>query len=353
MKILAAKKAVCFFLLNIKSSLETRKDYDSIYYVIMFITENQGFFLIFTTGEDFAMNTTRNYENSRTDLAIERLDLAAEVLPSGVTREEVRKGTVKITTVTIDDPSSARILEKKMGRYITIEPTGFRSVPQNFEAEVETVAEYIASLLPEGCGSALVVGLGNSQITPDALGPKVIQNTLATRHISQKLAEEIGLSELASVCAIAPGVLGQTGIETAEIVAALCRETSPDVVIVIDALASKSIFRLGTTIQLADTGISPGSGVLNHRRELSRETLGVPVISLGVPTVVDLKTIVSDYTGAQYTASSAEFAQAETMMVTPREVDVLIEHAAKTIGFAINKALHPSLQVEDIAALVS
>lgn len=295
------------------------------------------------------MNTIRNYENSRTDLAIERLDFAAETLPEGVFRKDVQKGSTKITRVEIKEGSAAEILGKEIGTYITIEPTQFKSVPEDFESEVKIVSEYIRLLLPEKFHSAMVVGLGNSQITPDALGPKVISNTLATRHIDSGLAQQIGLCDISSVCAIAPGVLGQTGMETAEIVAALCREVQPDVVIVIDALAAKSIFRLGTTIQMSNTGISPGSGVLNRRKELSQNTLGIPVVSLGVPTVVDLK----NFAVHDPDFSSKDLQKTEQMMVTPREIDVLIDHAAKTIGFSINKALHPGLEVSDIAALVS
>ncbi len=166
-----------------------------------------------------------------------------------------------------------------------------------------------------------------------------------TRHIGREMAERLNLPDLLRVSALAPGVSGQTGMETAEIVTALCEQTKPDFVIAIDALAAGSVARLGTTIQLSNTGISPGSGVLNKRKELSRATLGVPVLSIGVPTVVDLNTICQ---GAQ------EKGQAEkSMMVTPREIDTLIEHAAKTIAYALNRTFQPGLSLEEIAALTA
>ena len=191
----------------------------------------------------------------------------------------------------------------------------------------------------------LVVGLGNRDITPDALGPNAINYILATRHISPELAHEIGLDGLTPVSAVATGVLGQTGLETAEIVGAICKQTRPTAVIVIDALACKSLDRLGKTIQMSNTGICPGSGVQNARKELNRKTLNTTVVSIGVPMVVDLRTIVSEITG-----SSPELQS--NMMVTPREIDALIEHSSKTIAYSINKCLQPTLDIETIAALV-
>lgn len=286
---------------------------------------------------------------ARTDLAIESLDFAQETLPAGIKQHNEEVGDITITTVEISDDASGEQLGKPAGTYITIEPTNFKTVPMSFEEEVETIANKLTELIPKDIKSALVVGLGNSDITPDALGPSVIKYIFATRHISSEISKAAGLGELFSVSAIAPGVLGQTGIETAEVIQSLCKETKPGLVIVIDALASKSIDRLGATIQISNTGISPGSGVLNKRKELSSSTLGTTVISMGVPMVVDLQSIAEDYTGKPVGRSD----RASNMMVTPREIDVIIEHAAKTIAYAINKALQPSLGVPDIAALVS
>lgn len=287
--------------------------------------------------------------NSRTDLALESLDFAKEVMPEGVTKSQETKGNLTVTTIDITHEGSANILGKPIGRYITIETEGFQTASPTFEEEVQHVADAIAQVVPEGIKTALIIGLGNSSITPDALGPQVIRYTLATRHIDPEMAKSIGLGGIHPVSAISPGVLGQTGIETAEIVQALVEQTKPDLVIAVDALASKSIDRLGKTVQISNTGISPGSGVLNKRKELSRQTLGVPVISLGVPTVVDLQTIAHDYMGENADVPRRE----NNFMVTPREIDTLIEHAAKTIAYAINRTLQPTLSIEDIAALTA
>ncbi|MEG1996698.1 MAG: GPR endopeptidase, partial [Oscillospiraceae bacterium] len=166
-----------------------------------------------------------------------------------------------------------------------------------------------------------------------------------TRHVLNGVSSSNGLNSLQSVSAIAPGVLGQTGIETSQIIRSICNEIKPSCVIVIDALASKSISRLGRTIQISNTGISPGSGVQNSRSELSKKTLGVPVICVGVPTVVDMATIAKDILGVGETENG------ENMMVTPREIDLVIEHAAKTVAFSVNLALQPSLTLQDLVAL--
>lgn len=295
------------------------------------------------------MKQPNNTSFARTDLAIERLDYLKELPRKGIVQQERVENDVKITSVAVSDSEAAARLGKDCGTYLTIEPTRFSATPIDFDREVETIARELSALLPSSAESAFVVGLGNSQITPDALGPQVIRYTLATRHLSADTLDQIGLSGLKPVCAVAPGVLGQTGIESAEAIRALCVQLKPDVVLVIDALASKSLARLGRTIQIADTGISPGSGILNSRKALNRETLGAPVISIGVPTVVDLQTIASDFSGFPQQAAD----NVENMMVTPREIDLLIEHAAKVVAYSINKALQPMLSVTDIAALVS
>lgn len=285
--------------------------------------------------------------NIRTDLAIERLELNREILPHGVEKQETVDKGVRITRVSITDPSSARTLGRNTGVYITMEPADFQLPPLDFELEVNATARQLRTLIPEGVQSVLVVGLGNAAITPDALGPRAVQYLLVTRHFHGQKAS--GLERLCAVSAIAPGVLGQTGVESAQIIQALCREISPDAVIAIDALASRSMDRLGRTLQISDGGISPGSGVLNQRKELSRQTLGLPVISIGVPTVVDLATAVSGYLG--HTVPPSEYV--ENLFITPRSIDLLIEHAAKTAAYSINLALHPTLSLQEITALVS
>lgn len=287
--------------------------------------------------------------NNRTDLAIEWIDFAKEPTLTGVSHIQETQNGMTITTIDIEEESAANELQKPPGRYITIETAGFAQASSSFEEEVKTVSRAISSICPPQRRSAFIAGLGNSSITPDALGPQVIRYILATRHINSELSKQIGLPELTPVSAIAPGVLGQTGIETAEIITALCRQIKPDFVIAVDALASNSLDRLGKTIQISNTGIAPGSGVLNHRKQLSETTLGIPVISIGVPTVVDLPTIVSGYLGEETPIPQRE----NNMMVTPREIDTLIEHAAKTIAYAVNQMLQPGLSFDEIAALTA
>ena len=287
----------------------------------------------------------------RTDLALECLDFAKDITPSGVLKEDFTQNGIGVTRVKIETEEGARLIGKPMGEYLTVETSNFKTPTADFENEVDAVASLITSLLPANMdGAALVVGLGNRDITPDALGPKAAEYILATRHISTELASEIGLDGLRPVAAMAPGVLGQTGIETAEIVSSVASGLSPSVVIVIDALAAKSVDRLATTVQISNAGIAPGSGVQNTRKELSSHTLGVPVISVGVPMVVDMTTVAYDMLGEGNTSEKVSD-KGRAMMVTPREIDVTVEHAAKTVAFGINRALQPSLSLEVLTGL--
>lgn len=207
------------------------------------------------------------------------------------------------------------------------------------------LSEELSQLVPKG--PALVIGLGNNDITPDALGPQAASRVLATRHLREELgSEDEFLSGLRQVSVMASGVLGQTGIETAEIIEGLLEKLKPSCVIAVDALACSDISRLGTTIQLSDSGISPGSGVANKRKELSEATLGIPVIAAGVPTVVDMYTIVEGMTGRRAVT------EVPNMMVTPRDVDRLIERSSALISMGINLALHPELSFEDVETIM-
>lgn len=287
----------------------------------------------------------------RTDLAVESAEQSGAHLPEGVERECVKKDGVAITTVRVVSEAGAKAIGKPLGQYITIEADNMKSPAVDYDAEIEALAAALTELLPKE-GTVLVAGLGNSDITPDALGPKTAAHTFATRHIGGQLAAEAGLSDLRPVAVLATGVLGQTGMESAEIIAAVCESVKPSAVVVIDALACSGIERLGTTVQITDTGISPGSGVQNRRKELSQASLGIPVIAVGVPTVVDMTTIAQDLFGAEeLPAHSRE--QGRAMMVTPREIDVLIDRAAKLLGLGINRALQPSLSIDELAGLVS
>ncbi len=279
----------------------------------------------------------------RTDLALEGV-ASVRGRDSGIHQVKCGKA-FRITEIVIDDDSHIDTIGKGRGRYITLEGSSLSNFSDEYEDMTQELARELRMLIPEG--EILVVGLGNNDITPDALGPQVAAKVLATRHLRDELdsEEEEFLTFLRRVSVFAGGVLGQTGIETVEMVKAICRELKPSGIIAVDALACSDIRRLGTTIQLSDSGISPGSGVSNARRELSEKIFGVPVIAVGVPTVVDMHTIVRSFTGGQPTRNMPN------MMVTPRDVDRLTEHASQLIAFGINLALQPSLTLEDVRGL--
>lgn len=281
----------------------------------------------------------------RTDLAVEMIDEDAASLPKGIKRKLRKSSACSITEIIVADDAAGARIGKTKGRYITVETDRLSASPMDFEEQVENIAAEINSLKGDKCKTALVAGLGNSDITPDALGPLVISQIIATRHLHDELPDGHELKQLNKVSAIAPGVLGQTGIEAAEVIKSICDSVKPDCVIVIDALACSDISRLGSTIQLTDAGISPGSGVQNRRKEFSEETLGIPVVAIGVPTVVDMHTIVENITG------NPPDKHLPNMMVTPRDVDKLVERTARLLAFSINKAVQPMLTIEDITAL--
>ena len=279
----------------------------------------------------------------RTDLALEKREILGKNEPEGVESSEFTEGEVSFTKIRILNKRGSEALGKPVGTYITAE------IPQltNDEETIESIAKQLRSLLPAE-GTVLVAGLGNTDITPDAIGPKSVSMVLATRHIDKSLSEEIGLGELRSVAGFVPGVLGRTGLEAAESVKGIAKSVSPSAVIVVDALAARRLSRLGTTVQLSDTGIIPGSGVGNARKEITEHSVGVPVISVGIPTVVDVETLVNDLTGSKSDISKEN----RNMIITPREIDIVIERASELIGMAINKALQPNISVDEMMMLV-
>ena len=278
-----------------------------------------------------------------------RTDLALESITEDDMTESVHirtRGKIfSITEIIIDDDSCLASIGKGKGRYITLEGGSLSRFSEDYRLMAEELAQELSALLPEG--EVLVVGLGNNDITPDAIGPQTASKVLATRHLREELDsdEEHFLTSLRRVSAFAGGVMGQTGIETAEIVRAIAAELRPAAIIAIDALACTDISRLGTTIQITDTGISPGSGVSNERKELSEKLFGIPVIAVGVPTVVDMHTIVKSLTGKRING------ELPNMMVTPRDIDRLTERASQLLAFGINLALQPTLSFEDVRGL--
>ena len=298
----------------------------------------------------------------RTDMALEASQAAGSI--PGVHVSQWEEESVSITEVRVETEEAAQRLGKSVGTYLTLECEGVRRRDPAAREEVQNVlGEEIARLLPpdEQGAPVLVVGLGNRRVTPDSLGPKTVDGTLVTRHLLRELPDKVD-ERLNPVCAIAPGVMGATGLETMETVSALVKEIHPRCLIVIDSLAARASSRAGVSIQLSDTGIQPGSGVGNHRRALNERELGVRVIALGMPTVVYAVTIARDALeilgeGETNPAALDEVTKSlfeneiGEMIVTPREVDDMIDDAAQMLAGGINRALQTALSPEEIAGL--
>ncbi len=309
----------------------------------------------------------------RTDLALEEKERfeSDNVEVQGVVVEEHydEEREIRITKVRIETEKGAKTMGKPVGTYLTLEAPNMAVPDEGYHREIsEGVAGFIGELLAKQKVeqkefSVLIVGLGNRQVTPDALGPYVVDNLCVTRHIVKEYGKyAMGLKDVNMLSAIVPGVMGQTGMETVEIVRGVVNETKPDLVIAIDALAARNSRRLNRTIQIADTGIHPGSGVGNHRRGLTKETLGIPVIGIGVPTVVDAATIVNDtmenliaamessetlksvgevlrsYNAAEKYEFVRELISPHLngMFVTPKDIDEMVKQISYTISEALN-----------------
>ena len=293
----------------------------------------------------------------RTDLAVElREDFSEDdERIKGVTVKDAyyKHRKVHVSTVKINDASGAAAMGRPIGTYITVEAkelTGGEERLRRFVAE--TLAEQLLLLMEDGNGETkevLVVGLGNREATPDALGPLAIDELVVTRHLILQLGEEFRRKyHLTSFCALAAGVLAQTGMESGEIIKSVVEELHPDIVIAIDALASRSTERLGTTVQITDTGIYPGAGIGNNRQALNKDTLGVPVIAVGVPTVVDAATILRERMGNYLRKKGVSETECEEILkeagedggqvlfVTPKGIDELVHRAGETVAEAIN-----------------
>lgn len=292
----------------------------------------------------------------RTDLALEARELWQESaqkttdLP-GVRARETRREDLPVTVVEILDQEGAQALGKPEGRYVTVTLEGLAAREEGiFARAVRAVAGELEALLsgvPED-GLVLVAGLGNRAITPDAIGPRVHDCTLVTRHLVGRMPEQFG--HLRPVASVSAEVMGSTGLESQELVASVCQSIRPCCVIAVDALASRSLDRLCRTVQLADTGISPGSGVGNHRAALDEESLGVPVLAIGVPTVVEGATLAADLLGCDRLPQSAP---GRDILVTPRDIDRQVADLSKILGYAISMALQPGLGLEELELLLS
>ena len=310
----------------------------------------------------------------RTDLAMEQKERfeSDHVEVSGVVLEEEydEEKEIKITTVRIETENGANAMGKPVGTYLTLEAPNMAAADEGYHREIsETLAGFLEKYMKdteenqEKGYSVLVVGLGNREVTPDALGPYVVDQLNVTRHIVQEYGRyAVGKGGSRIVSAIVPGVMAQTGMESAEIIRGIVNETTPDLIMVIDALAARSTKRLNRTIQISDAGIYPGAGVGNHRSEITKDTMGIPVIAIGVPTVVDAATIVNDTMENFITAletsetlkgvgvvlqgyNSAEKYELvkeliaphlNGMFVTPKDIDDTVRRISYTISEAMN-----------------
>lgn len=339
-----------------------------------------------------------NNFNIRTDLALEAIDLYNYKDSNDIKEEKYTKGKVTVTKITVEKGAEEHI-HKKAGIYYTLDTSAILTHDHDDLLETENVlTDVLREILeheqikPESTG--LIVGLGNYNVTPDSLGPVVVDNVMVTRHMFLLQPESIS-EGVRNVSALAPGVMGTTGIETSDIIQSVIDKIKVDYVIVIDALASRSIHRVNKTIQITNTGISPGSGVGNKRKELSKDTLGIPVIAIGIPTVVDIATITYDVidfvlrylnykikndakpsnslltSGERVALEEIDLPTQEqakvllgtfgslseqekrsllaeiltpngyNMMVTPKEIDIDIDDLSKVISRAIDRAIHP------------
>lgn len=304
-----------------------------------------------------------NYQ-VRTDLALEARESITEADSElrGVRVEEYNKEEedVRVTKVFIDTKNAAKIMGKPVGVYVTMEAPALLEPDEDYHREIsDCLAEELLALIPNADSeqSVLVVGLGNREVTADALGPQVVDNLFITRHVVREYGKAAyNCSKVNLISSIEPGVMAKTGMETAEIIKGVIHETTPDVLIVVDALAARSTRRLNRTIQITNTGIQPGSGVGNHRNALTEESLGIPVIAIGVPTVVDAATIVGDaleklltdveeFDSVKYMGQHRHaFAELNNMYMTGKDIDAVIKRVSFTVSEGINMALEKGME---------
>lgn len=312
--------------------------------------------------------------NVNIDMAVEAHDIVrgqtGQEVP-GVAMDKQSFEHAEVTIIKVMEPSAVQVMGKPVGTYITIDAPDIRQNNKQIHNEIaEVLAKQLSTILKIGPeASVLIVGLGNWNATPDALGPRVVNHTLVTRHLKKYAPQDLS-GGLRSVSALAPGVLGITGIETAEIIKGVVEKSQPDLIIAVDALATQSADRIGTSIQLADTGISPGSGLGNQRMGINQQTMGVPVLAIGVPTVVNaaviaqsvidrfLQQLSTDPVSSPVMANLNPITMEQTvksvlgfystnLMVTPKEIDDLIGFIGKIIAGGISIALHPSVDPEE------
>lgn len=277
--------------------------------------------------------------NVRTDLASEVVQRPENASLAGLELNEERICGCRVTAVKINGGEASKVLCKPIGNYLTLELDEYIRRRENSFSDAANALSQLMRRFEEiqNAQSFLVACLGNRAITPDAVGPEVSDSLIVTRHLKQSLPQEF--AALSSVAVLRTGVLGTTGIESAQSLKALCGLVQPDCVIAVDALASGELDRLCRNVQICDSGIAPGSGVGNDRAELNRESLGVPVIAIGVPTVIDAAAFCADESAAG-------------LFVTPRNIDELVRSVSKLVAYGLNLALHPGLSIADVDMLV-
>ena len=278
----------------------------------------------------------------RTDLLCERIDAQPELYSNrGLLSSDFMRNGLKIRRMTVEDEKTSQAVGKPPGIYCTVECKGLESADGDaFLSMLDAIASQLRSLLgPPEEGLLFVVGLGNLEITPDALGPRAVSHIIASRHIRREAPELFSRLSLGEVAALSPGVLGQTGLESGDIVLAITEKVKPRAVIVIDSLAALDPERLCSTVQLSNTGIAPGSGIGNRRIELSPATLHLPVLAIGIPMVIS--------------AGALSGGEDRGLIVTPKNIDLLVGRAARLLGYAINRYAHKGLSVEDMDSLLS
>lgn len=296
----------------------------------------------------------------RTDLALEAAEGFMQHTSGGTGGVTIKEYDVRedvhISKVAILSRNASKSLGKPMGTYITLEAASLHEEDEDYHRDVSIeLAKQLRSVLPDigNEKSVLVVGLGNRDVTADSIGPSTVDNLLITRHIIREYGTKAYKTpKVHRISAFVPGVMAKTGMETAEIIKGVIKETTPDIVIVIDALAARSTKRLNRTVQITDTGIHPGSGVGNHREALTKESLGVPVIAMGIPMVVDAGTIVSDAMSKMPRNYDDNIlncmdTQLQNMYVTPKNIDETTKRLSFTLSEAINMAL--DLEQEDLS----
>lgn len=319
----------------------------------------------------------------RTDLALEAREMAESNLSPvpGIRSETIEEGEIKVTLIDVENEQGARAIGKQIGHYVTIEVPGLRNKDSKLQDEVATLfarqfEQFLQKVGVTLQDKVLIIGLGNWNVTPDALGPLVVENVMVTRHYFELVPEQVGPG-YRQVSAVAPGVLGTTGIESSDIVQGIVDRSKPDLIIAVDALASKALERVNTTIQISDTGIHPGSGIGNKRKGLTKEDMGIPVIAIGVPTVVYASTIVNNSidmmqdhfrrqtANTNHILGLLDGLQEEErlqlvrevlnplghdLLVTPKEIDQFIEDVANVIASGLNAALHEAVDSDNVAA---